>query len=157
MAFQELSPPAKTTGGTGVKMTMQAGGRLNVSISGPALAHLGGNGTDQPGGSDAVRLRVLVDASYAVWQLRLMRDAGGAFRWSSAPLSKGQSMVVRVGKVAGVASDDKIAGLVCQWEPVDGQHAIDIDLPREFRPATAAAAVRPAAVPQLLGNGARKS
>lgn len=124
MPFVELQPAAKGAGGTGVKISRTDRAGIIVSISGAALAALGGGG-------DAT-LRVLHDPDPALPRLRIARDPLGRFRLSEPQRTRGLVFLVRIGRLPALAGDP-FKGFACTWEAVEGQQAIDIDLPREMR------------------------
>lgn len=124
MPFVEIQPVGPVRGiGTGVRLTMTEERGLRFSLAGDALAALGGR---KPS-----KVRVLIDRDPGLPRLRLVRDDNGPFALQMPP--RGDTwMLLNIGKGTGLP-DAALIQLHCTWERVDGQFAIDIDLPREMR------------------------
>jgi hypothetical protein len=121
MAWEELSPPIRQgsgANGTGVKMTIGDRG-ISVTVSGKALAHLGGPG------DGTEKFKIKINREPGVMLLRVSKDKGGL----------AVSRSIRLGKMINVGNV-QMTGAACSWESIDdeGVVGIDIDLPRELMP-----------------------
>lgn len=150
MPFIELEPPRKAAGiGTGVRLSITdrlglrislagdaleaiLGGRFGTSADGSLVARSGAGADAAGGGGDATaRFRVLIDRDPALPRLRIVLAPDGRFRLGKPPLGN-RWRFLTLGRETGLPMAP-LKAADCTWEAVDGQQAIDIDLPRELR------------------------
>ena len=128
MPFVEIMPlKSSKQAGTGARVSLNDRGGLVISLSGEALAALGGG--------RVVAVNALLDADPAYPRLRLITSDRGAFKAGKAPLGD-RVRIVRIGHRPEFG-ETRFKGLDCIWERLeDGRLGIDIDLPRELRCVT---------------------
>lgn len=83
------------------------------------------------GGDEAHRYKILVDRDSAFPRLRVVLAPEGGFKQSKPPLGDRWKMI-RIGRDTGLP-ESKLPATECEWEKVEGQPAIEIELPRELR------------------------
>ena len=124
MAFVEIEPPRKVAGiGTGVRISITGRLGLRVSLADAALEAIGGGG--------ATSFKVLIDRDPAMPRIRVALASDGRFRLGKPPLGD-RWRFITLGRDTGLPMP-MLKSCDCTWEAVDGQQAIDIDLPREMR------------------------